>query len=42
MAENILNGHDNDLYIVIGELDDESTKEHKNNMALNFKGTSRT
>ena len=36
----ILNGHDNDLYIVIGELDDKSTKEQKNNMALNFKGTS--
>jgi aldose sugar dehydrogenase len=36
----ILNGHDKDLYIAIGELDDKSTKEHKSNMALNYKDSS--
>jgi aldose sugar dehydrogenase len=36
----ILTGRDKDLYIAIGELDDNSTKEHKSNMALNFKESS--
>jgi aldose sugar dehydrogenase len=36
----ILNGPDKDLYIVIGELDDKSTKQHKSNMALNYKESS--
>ena len=36
----ILNGRNSDLYIVIGELDDNSTKDHKSNMALNFKESS--
>jgi glucose/arabinose dehydrogenase len=36
----ILTGHEKDLYIAIGELDDKSTKEHKSNMALNYKESS--
>ena len=36
----ILTGDDDDLYIAIGELDDISSKAHKSNRALNFKGES--
>ena len=36
----ILTGNEGDLYITIGELDDDSTKSHRSNKALNFKGES--
>jgi glucose/arabinose dehydrogenase len=36
----MLIGPDKDLYIVIGELDDKSTNQHKSNMALNKKNSS--